>query len=582
MKKQIYLNAAFAILFGITMQAQEKDKNMGTEVVKVVKSYEATVADAFKIKDNPQIDDKDNEKREIKYSIYSFPVASTFAPEKGIAAEVEKDTVNTFSNNYALLGYGNFNTIRGELGIAEKINEDIYVAGMLNHISSQGGILGVLVDDNYSKSNLDFNIGSKKVDTNWNANFGVSQNNFNWYGLPSDNLIFAPAQYINRDFGQKYNDIYLGGNYQTNKDFFKGGNLTYKYFWDDFDSKENHFKFNPNFNLDINETNIDLSIKADYLNTSYASSSDLNSRNKYNYLILGIEPSVRFFEEDYSVELGFGISNISGKSNGVKDNSIAVYPKVKANYDLVKNIVIAYAGAEGGVTNNTYSNYVTENPFVSPNLDIKPTQQQFNFYLGMKGKLYHNVSYNIRASYLSEDNKPMFVNNPKALTFDLLNSQVYQYGNSFGVIYNLVKTFNVYGELNLNFTDDVSIDLSGEINSYSVENGNAYNLPESKVSAKVRIDFTDQWFGGLNLNYVGQRSDLGYVINSSGMEQRTAVKVDSFVDLNLNIGYKADNNWTIFAKGNNLFNKSYQIWNNYKVQSAQVLVGAMYKFNFKN
>lgn len=586
MKKHIYLSSAFAILFGLSVQAQEKDKpkdsNMNTEEVRVVKSYEATEIDAFKIKDTPQIGDEDNEKQVIKYSIYSFPVASTFAPEKGKAATVDKDSLSSFFNNYALLGYGNFNTLQGQLGIAEKVSDDVYVAGFLNHISSQGGIAGVLVDDNYSKSNLDFNVGSRKTTNDWNVNFGVSQQNYNWYGLPTDVAIFAPAEYDGRDFGQKYNDVHFGFNYNSNKGAFDGGSLKFKHFWDAFDSRENHFLINPKFNFVLEQSIVNLDVKADYVNTKFEDQSISGIKTKSNSFIVGIEPNIRFIADDYSVQLGFGLANISGESNGEKQDSFMVYPKVKANYDLVKDIVIAYAGAEGGVYNNTYANFVEENPFVSPDLRLLATKQNFNFYVGMKGKLYHNISYNIRASYMTEDNKAMFVNNPKVPSFDLLNSQVYQYGNSFGVTYDTVDTFNAYGELNLNFSDDVTIDLSGEFNSYSAKNGPVFNLPETKLAAKLKVDFTDQWFGGLDLYFVGQRNDMGYVNDGTGVLERKLVKVDSFADLNLNVGYKATDKWTIFAKGNNLFNQSYQSWSNYKVQGTQVLVGAMYKFNFKN
>lgn len=584
MKKQLYISSAFAMLFGLSVQAQEKpkDSNMNTEEVRVVKSYEATVVDAFKIKDTPQIGDEDNEKQIIKYSIFSFPVASTFAPEKGKAAEVDQDTLTSIFNNYALLGYGNFNTLQGQLGIAEKVGDAVYVAGFLDHISSQGGINGVLVDDNYSKSNLDFNVGSRKTNNDWNLNFGVSQQNFNWYGLPSDVVVFAPAQYDDRDFGQKYNDVHVGFNYNSNIGVFDGGSMKFKHFWDAFDSRENHFLINPKFNFLLQESIVDLDVKADYVNTQFADQLNSGVKTESNSFILALEPNIRFYSDDYSVQLGFGIANVSGKSNGEKQDDIVVYPKVKANYDLVKNIVIAYAGAEGGVYNNTYANFVSQNPFVSPDLGIKPTQQQFNIHAGLKGKLYHNISYNIRASYISEVDKAMFVNNAMAPIFNLSTSQVYQYGNSFGVAYDDVKTFNAYGELNLNFSDDATIDLSGEFNSYSAKNGPVFNLPETKLAAKVKVNFTDQWFGGLDVYFVGQRKDMGYVIDGSGALERAVVKLDSFADLNLNVGYKATDNWTIFAKGNNLFNQSYQSWNNYKVQGTQVLVGAMYKFNFKN
>lgn len=52
-------------------------------------------------------------------------------------------------------------TIRGELGIAEKIEKDINVVGLLNHISSQGGISGLLKTLNIQER-IWILIGSKK------------------------------------------------------------------------------------------------------------------------------------------------------------------------------------------------------------------------------------------------------------------------------------------------------------------------------------------------------------------------------------------------------------------------------------
>jgi hypothetical protein len=43
-------------------------------------------------------------KETIKYSIFSFPVASTFTPSKGKAEGVDKTKQEHMYNNYATLG----------------------------------------------------------------------------------------------------------------------------------------------------------------------------------------------------------------------------------------------------------------------------------------------------------------------------------------------------------------------------------------------------------------------------------------------------------------------------------------------
>ena len=91
--------------------AQKKDENIGTEVVNVVKPYSPTISDAFKVKETPSFDDDETSKKEnIKYNIFSFPVASTFTPNKGKAANVEKSAQEKLYNNYITLGAGNYGT----------------------------------------------------------------------------------------------------------------------------------------------------------------------------------------------------------------------------------------------------------------------------------------------------------------------------------------------------------------------------------------------------------------------------------------------------------------------------------------
>src|SRR5690554_7434954 len=171
MKKYLYSITIAAALMTYQANAQEdkeKQESVGTERVTVTSEYQANLNDAFKINDNPLISDEDlNQKKEVNYTIFSVPVASTFAPAKGEAAKVDKDSLANFYNNYALLGYGNYNTLRGELGIVEQIgSSNFYAGGLLKHISSGGGIEGVYLDDNYSRSTLDFTLDRKSTRLN--------------------------------------------------------------------------------------------------------------------------------------------------------------------------------------------------------------------------------------------------------------------------------------------------------------------------------------------------------------------------------------------------------------------------------
>ena len=139
------------------VSAQKKDENIGTEVVNVVKPYTPTISDAFKIKETPTLEDDDNTRTEnIKYTIFSFPVASTFSPSKGKAANVDKSKEERLYKNYFTGGLGNYLTVFSELYVTENIGDNDYFAGMLKHLSSNGGI------ENIVESNIDCKLFFKR------------------------------------------------------------------------------------------------------------------------------------------------------------------------------------------------------------------------------------------------------------------------------------------------------------------------------------------------------------------------------------------------------------------------------------
>ena len=140
-------------------------------MVNVVKSYQATVSDAFKVKETPVLEDEDNmQKEEIKYNIFSFPVASTFTPSKGKAQSIARGPKERFYENYLSVGYGNFNTpyLDAFMHFGDKKNNDFGI--FLNHLSSEGGIKDVLLDDNFSDSKLDVYFKQFDRDYNWQIN----------------------------------------------------------------------------------------------------------------------------------------------------------------------------------------------------------------------------------------------------------------------------------------------------------------------------------------------------------------------------------------------------------------------------
>ena len=238
---------------------------------------------------------------------------------------------------------------------------------------------------------------------------------------------------------------------------------------------------------------------------------------------------------------------------------------------------IAYAGLEGELKQNSYYDFVQRNPFMSPTLEIQPTDQQYDFYAGAKGKLSNSIGYNIRANYVSEDFKPLIMANPSEF---FGNNKNYAYGNSFGVVYDKVNTISAFGELNFDITRNFNLRFNAEYFIYDTDvQKEAWNLPDYEANVLADFQITKNWFAGANVFLVGERKDRGY---SSLVPEETVIvnDLDAYADLNANLGYRFNDRLSIFAKGYNLLGDNYEKWQNYPVLGLQVMAGATYKFDF--
>ncbi|MVO10830.1 TonB-dependent receptor [Flavobacterium sp. TP390] len=583
-KIKIYFSTTIALFLTYASFSQVKDENIGSEVVNIVKAYTPTISDAFKVKETPVLEDEDNmQKEEIKYNIFSFPVASTFTPAKGKAAAVDKSEREKIYRNYATLGFGNYATANAELFITENFGRNSYVGGMLRHLSSQGGIKDVVLDDKYYNTSLDVTYGTRERDMSWNVDLGLKNQIYNWYGLPTENIVFTDDQIRAIDSQQSYNTIALGGKLTMDKSFLNEASLQFKRFSDAFGSGENRFLVKPNFDIDVMEQKIKANFIVDYVGGTFEKDFQGADEIKYSHVIFGTKPSILYQQDDLSVNLGVGVFYTTGKINGESDGKIFVYPNVKASYRIVGDILVGYAGAEGGLNQNSYAEFVDQNPFVSPTLLVGPTDNKYDIYVGLKGKLANAVAFNVRGSIKNEDYKPLFVSN--TYVFGNTNTEGYTNGNSFEVVYDNVKTASIFGEIKADFSKHVSFGINGTYNNYTTDNQTeAWNLPQLNIGTTLDFDITDKWYVGANIFFVGERKDRVSVQDISAVFppnfQLQEVTLDSYFDLNAHIGYKYNERLTAFLRGNNLANQQYNRWANYPVQGVQVVLGANYKFDF--
>ncbi|MEX0313590.1 MAG: TonB-dependent receptor [Allomuricauda sp.] len=579
------INYIFSILFlslwGVGL-AQETD-DIGTETVTVVKPYSPTVSDAFKIKSTPTLNDSIVlQKKKVDYSIFSVPVASTFTPAKGKASRVKKTPPPTLYNSYASVGLGNYNNALVDLYTSREFRrgESLLDFG-LSHHSSRGAIETTPLDADFYSTKLDASYTKKDRYMDWGASVGLQHQLYNWYGIEIGE--FDDATIAGIDGQQNYFNAEAKAHLNMEDSFFKKGNILLRRFWDATDSGENRVVLTPTIELPITEELVTIKTKLDYVSGNFANASLVNTTNtgeiNYSQFQVGVNPSLLVLRDDLTLNLGANL--VYGLDMERSDSNFYIYPAVTASYRLLEENVIAYGGIEGELKQNSYYDFVEDNPYVSPTLEIQPTDQQYEGYLGLKGQLFSNVGYNIKGSYTAENRRPLFLLNPENTA--RTDEKGYYYGNSFQVFYDDIKTLGIFGELNIDVNRNFTLGINAEFYDYDTETDNpAWNLPSIKGSLFMDYQINKQWYLGANLFYVGEREDLirQIVLPPQPIIPDVIVTLDGFFDANAHVGYRFNEQLSVFVKASNIANNNYQRWANFRVQGFQALAGVAYKFDF--
>jgi len=575
-KKRITSITVLVLTFcSLSLFAQEDD--LGTEVVNIVKPYTPTISDAFKVKETPVINDSiSTTKKEVNYSIFSVPVASTFTPAKGKAATVEKAKPIKLYDNYATLGFGNYTSILGELYSNFQLSRTDNAGFFFRHNSSQGGIDGVRVDDKFYDTRLDGNYTSRQKEASYRLDAGVEHQLFNWYGLNDIYDTALDEEIDSFDVQHSYFSGYVGGSISVEDSFFDKIAANLRYLGDSYSSSEFNVSLQPEFSFPVSELTLKIDGDIDYLSGSFDRSYFNTEAINYSYLNAGITPALVYINNDLTFSLG--AAAYVGLDTERSNTEFYIYPKINVSYRLVDELLIVYGGADGGLDQNAYYNFKEENPYISPTLFVMPTSRLYEGFAGLKGKLSNAIGYNVRASYGKDENRALFKSNPYFV--NLPEREGYQLGNSFNVVYDDVNMLSVFGELKVEMSDVFSLGVNATYYSYDTTfEESAWNLPELKATIFSNFNITEQLYGGVSLFYVGEREDevqyLGGIIDNV-----EAVTLDGYVDINLHFGYRLSDRLSIFAKGSNLLSDNYEKWNNYPVQGIQALLGATYKFDW--
>ncbi|MBB5395667.1 hypothetical protein [Mucilaginibacter sp. AK015] len=526
--------------------------SLAQEIV-VTTSYKPVLAEAVKIRRNPDLEDKSPYKAPLSYS----PIDKKLSQDNNIrqldAMKRPAEQDSALLNNFAKIGFGSMKTTFAEGYFGNGRDQALQVGGFFKHFA-QGG--SAISKQNDSRQEVGVFGKSINAENTLTGRLTYNRHQTYFYGIDQDNppVNFDPAK-------QTFNTI--GAEGEIAKNFTDEENaFTYAakfkgyIFSNAFSAKENSVVVSGFLNKTVKQFYAGLSASLDLATQKDVAYSNNNS-------IIRANPYIKFQGENYKIDAGVNIAKEFGVSS-----RFYIFPAAKLEFQVVPKYVRLFAEAKGDINRASLKEFTDINPFLGENIALINSVDKLDVTVGLKGTLAPGLGFKAAIYRNSIKNLPLFVNN-FAATF-----------NKYQVIYDngdaRVSGFN--GELDFKATEDVNIYGRVEIKDYKMATeAQPWNLPKFILTAGTSIHINDKVDINGSLLFRGSTQDPLLVAGSTPSAP-VYTQVASFADLSGGATYKVNKQLSVFIQANNILNASSKTWLYYPNYGFNIFGGVGYAF----
>jgi hypothetical protein len=527
-----------------------------TKEVQVVRPYEPSISDAFKINQMPQVEDTIRITPIFSYNLVLRPTTIDFPVNPIPSARMVAEPLTKVYRGYLKAGFGNYSSPLAEAYFSSSRSKDYSYGVFLQHNSSFGRVKldnDEKVDAPHSLTNVSV-FGKKIFEKSVLAGeVGFKHFGYNFYGY--DTIIDPNSTTINQP-DQMHRAINISGLFHsTHSD---SSHLNYKLsagftnFADKFSMEQNTFNISANADkfFKIERVGGDISF------THYMYSPEIDSVNN---TIFSLSPWIGLFGKEWRVRAGVSFTLDANRTG----SNAYFYPVGQLSYDIVSHYVIPYVQFSGYLENNSYSKILSENPWVEPGLNVWNTNHKYIMLGGVKGNFSPRIAYNVCASFSLVDSMYFYVNK-----FEVGESYL---ENKFGVVYDNIQHKRFMGELTIAPTSKIKLFFQAEFNAYTMQDlEKPWHKPDYIGRAIASYNIQNKILLSAAFYAEGKR----YIQTANN----SFIEIDGLMDLNLSAEYRYNSRVSAFLNLNNITGNRYHVWYLYPVQQFNMRLGLTYAF----
>jgi hypothetical protein len=556
----------YAMAVSTTALAQVKTYN---EEITVVAPFDPIIPDAFKISSNPAIDDSITTVPVMNYNITPRmadvkPVIDPLPAVKLVAEPVSK-----LYRNYIRAGAGNYSALYGELFMSSLRSRQYLTSVHLKHQSAAGEIKDYGPPAN-SRDEADVTATKYFDELTLTGKVFYNRDGLHLYGYkPGD---FPDTDIKKDDIKQRYYTAGASATFSSNyKDKEKLNHtigLSYYHMAGLYENRENNVNFATTFDkrYDLLKLGTEQVLG---ITGGYNFLNQVDSLGKTNSGILLINPFIKAEVNEYSFMAGIKLEIGTGASTIVR-----LYPVAEARLELIPDALKLYAGFTGSMEHASMQNITEQNLYISSVIPYNYEFEKFKIYGGFQSNISKSFNFNGSITSSTFENYPLFITDTSAYLL-----------NSFTVIYDNINTVKLKGELEFVKAAHLRLGLNGTYThykkghqeyawykpAYELEFTGRYDIQNKIVITAKAVINGPVWASVPSANPLfGRFGESKYIFKPE--------KLEGWTDLNLGAEYRFTNALSFWVNFNNLTNKKYYRWNNYRSYGINLLGGVSYSF----
>lgn len=555
-KNQIQWILICLILLGYAMASLAQPQTGLSNIDLSVKSgFEPTIKDAIKFSDLPEIKDSVKRISNIKYGITSAPIFPKYQVQPIEPAKLQNEPLPKLYHSLLKVGYSPFyNMPYGEFWVGSTRARDNSFGAHLKHFSSSSH----LRDVGYSGfSDNVINVFGKQLykKHTLSGDLNYERNVVHYYGYDTTINKLDDKKQTRQRYQLIEPKLQLLSHYTDSTHLNHDIRLSYYNLQNLYREAENNIKLKALGTMFVNKEKLNINFLTDFYNHKQANDT-------INDLIVSLNPSFEANGKKWHADLG-----LTGTLDHFKAKTrFYFYPQLNVHYDIYENMVVPYAGVNGGLIKNSFRALSQENPFVDTTIrQYTNTHNKYNAFAGLRGHLSSKMGYDARVSYAQYDSMYFYVMDYSGANL------VY---NRFDVLYDNTSLVTVNGQLNYLLAEKINLLAKGNYYLYNPKNlTRPYHKPEFDLTFSGIYNLKSKFIIRADLFFMGKQWALTQTADDAGGTTLTPKQLKGWADLNLEGEYRYSKMLSFFARFNNIAGQRYYRWERYPSQRFNFMLG---------